>query len=528
MYNVVITDILEMMEVSPMRTFVFRKETRRRRWRMKIKITWNAVKKTVLNPMKPQNLQQRCASTIRRSLSKFGQQKNTIKNPTKPLGQLLIMPYSAADFIDRGDHMTPTKSPKENISKTWKQLHGLHNWEGLLDPLVPSLRREIIKYGEFVEATYDAFDFDPLSEFCGSSRYNRHKLFDELGLTEHGYKCTKYFYAMSHVDVPKWFERSELGKTWSKDSNWMGYVAVSGDKESERIGRRDIVIAWRGTVAPTEWFTDLKSKLLNLSTSKRSKQIKVQHGFLSIYRSKSEQTRYNRQSASEQVMEEMDRLINFFTQRGEEVSITITGHSLGGALALLNAYEAKRKYSDLFINVISFGAPRVGNLAFKEKLNELGVKTMRVVVKQDLVPKLPGLFFNKILNKLNVINQRLNWVYRHVGTQLKLDVHMSPYVKTGSDFCGSHNLELYLHLLDGYVNKSSKFRWNARRDIALVNKSSDMLKEELRIPEFWYQMPHKGLVLNRHGRWVKPAREAEDIPSPFAIEMPKTLLIESE
>ncbi|KAK0578000.1 hypothetical protein LWI29_003539 [Acer saccharum] len=522
------------MELSPMRNFAQEEKTsarklssRRRAWKLKIRISWNAIKRTVVNTIRPHRRHLSCAPTIK-NLSKMRQELAIANQPnrpitkTKPLAQLMIMPYSAADFIDFGDHMTPTKSPRENISKTWKQLHGLQNWEGLLDPLDPSLRREIIKYGEFVEATYDAFDFDPLSEFCGSSRYNRHKFFDELGLTGHGYKVTKYFYAMSHVDVPRWFERSELGRTWSKDSNWMGYVAVSGDKESERIGRRDIVVAWRGTVAPSEWYTDLKTKLKRLS---KNKHMKVQNGFLSIYRSKSEETRYNKLSASEQVMEEINRLVNFFRDRGEEVSLTITGHSLGGALAVLNAYEAATTIPGIFINVISFGAPRVGNIAFKEKLNQLGVKTLRVVVKQDLVPKLPGLFFNNILHKLNVINQRLNWVYRHVGTQLKLDVHLSPYVKRDSNLSGSHNLELYLHLLDGYLDKKSKFRWNARRDIALVNKSSDMLVEDLRIPEFWYQMPHKGLVLNKHGRWVKPGREPEDIPSPFVTEMPKNLLI---
>ncbi|XWS19898.1 hypothetical protein CRYUN_Cryun31cG0055800 [Craigia yunnanensis] len=380
--------------------------------------------------------------------------------------------------------MTPTKSPIENISTQWRELHGLRNWDGLIKPLHPWLRREGVKYGEFVEATYDAFDFDPLSEFCGSCRYNQQKLFEELGLTKHGYKVTKYIYAMSHVDVPEWFEKSYC--TWSKDSNWMGYVAVSGDAETTRIGRRDILVAWRGTVAPSEWYTDLKTSLQPLGKT----NIKVQLGFLSIYSSK---------------------------ETGEEVSLTVCGHSLGGALALLNAYDAATYFPDLFINVISFGAPRVGNIHFKGKLNELGVKTLRVVVKQDIVPKLPGFILNSILNKFTAVTGRLKWIYRHVGTQLKLDALMSPYLRRDPDYTGSHNLETYLHLLNGYISKTSKFRSNARRDVALENKTTDMLIKELKIPDSWYERPFKGLMLNKYGRWVKPGRQPEHIPSPRSI-----------
>ncbi|GMY37717.1 isoform 2 of phospholipase a1-igamma1, chloroplastic [Fagus crenata] len=100
--------------------------------------------------------------------------------------------------------MTPTKSPKENISAKWHEIQ----------------------------------------EYCGSCRYNRHKLFEEFRPNKNGYKVTKYIYAMSHVDVPQWLERSHLGETWRR-FQLMGYVAVSNNEESERIGRRDIVMAWR-------------------------------------------------------------------------------------------------------------------------------------------------------------------------------------------------------------------------------------------------------------------------------------------
>ena len=420
-------------------------------------------------------------------------------------------------------HSTPTCSPKEDISNKWSEIHGSRDWDNLLDPLQPWLRREIVKYGEFAQATYDAFDFDSFSEYCGSCRYNQHKLFKEIGLEKNGYMVSKYIYAMSHIDVPQWLERSHLLDTWSKDSNWMGYVAVSDDQESRRIGRRDIVVSWRGTVAPSEWYEDFQRKLEPVGHG----EAKVEHGFLSIYTSKRESSRYNKSSASDQVMKEVTRLVQLYKQRGEQVSLTITGHSLGGALALLNAYEAATSLPGLPISVISFGAPRVGNIAFRDELHQLGVKTLRVVVKQDIVPRMPGLVFNERLQKFDDITGTLKWVYTHVGAELKLDVQSSPYLKRGFNLPGFHSLETYLHLIDGFHSKTSTFREGARRDIALVNKACDMLVDELRIPHAWYQFTNKGLVRNAHGRWVKQVRDPEDIPSParethhqaFSVEM---------
>ncbi|KAK7359434.1 hypothetical protein VNO77_01394 [Canavalia gladiata] len=421
------------------------------------------------------------------------------------------------------NHSTPTMSPRENISEKWREIQGCSDWENILDPLHPWLRREIVKYGEFAQATYDAFDYDSFSEYCGSCRYNRNKLFEKLGLTRNGYVVTRYIYAMSHIELPRWLERSHVADTWSKDSNWIGFVAVSDDEETRRIGRRDIVVAWRGTVAPCEWYEDFQRKLDPIGHG----DAKVEHGFLSIYSSKSETTRYNRSSASDQVMKEVIKLVKFYKEKGEEVSLTITGHSLGGALALLNAYEAALTIPNLPISVISFGAPRVGNIAFKDELHQMGVKTLRFVVKQDWVPKMPGLLFNESLKMFDELTG-LEWVYTHVGAELKLDVHSSPYLKSGMNLPGFHSLETYLHLIDGYLSTETPFRSEARRDVALVNKSCDMLVDELRIPHCWYQLANKGMVCNTHGRWVKPKRDPDDIPShtsevcnhDFGFEMP--------
>ncbi|KAF8408817.1 hypothetical protein HHK36_004886 [Tetracentron sinense] len=393
--------------------------------------------------------------------------------------------YFDSNFLARLNHIACTTSPKEDISAKWREIHGSGDWVNLLNPLHPALRQEIVKYGEFAQATYDAFDFDPFSEYCGSCRYNHRNIFDRLGLSKNGYKVTKYLYAMSHINMPSWLKRSHLVDTWSKDSNWMGYVAVSNDEESHRIGRRDIVVAWRGTVTPSEWYKDLQDELEPIGDG----DVQVEHGFYSIYTSKSESTRYNKSSASDQVMKEVIRLVSLYIQEGEKLSLTITGHSLGGALALLNAYEAAASLPDLPISVITFGGPRVGNVAFREKLHRMGVKTLRVVVKQDIVPKMPGFVFHDAVEQLYMITGKLEWFYTHVGVELQLDVESSPHLKRGGfNFSGFHSLETYLHLVDGFLSTNLKFRSDARRDVALVNRDCGMLLNELRIPEFWYQL----------------------------------------
>jgi hypothetical protein len=59
---------------------------------------------------------------------------------------------------------------KRIIAPRWRELHGSNDWEGLLQPLDEDLRAEIIRYGEFTQVTYDSFDSNPRSRFCGSNR----------------------------------------------------------------------------------------------------------------------------------------------------------------------------------------------------------------------------------------------------------------------------------------------------------------------------------------------------------------------
>ncbi|KAJ4957227.1 hypothetical protein NE237_014010 [Protea cynaroides] len=413
--------------------------------------------------------------------------------------------------------MIATKEKDDRrIADHWREIQGQDDWIGMLDPMNPLLRSELIRYGDMAQACYDAFDFDPFSKYCGSCRFTHRTFFDSLGLTSLGYDVTRYIYATSNINLPNFFKKSRWPKVWSRHANWIGYVAVSNDDTSARLGRRDITIAWRGTVTRLEWIADLMDFLRSISSDKiipcPDPTVKAESGFLDLYTDKDENCLYCKYSAREQIVMEIRKLIQQYPN--EELSITITGHSLGSALAILSAYDIAETGLNLTedgravpVCVFSFSGPRVGNVRFKERLEGLGVKVLRVVNVHDTIPKIPGLFINEQVPKVvQKMTEGLPWSYSHVGVELALDHKNSPFLKGTSGPSDFHNLEAHLHLLDGYHGKGKRFVLSSKRDIALVNKSADFLKDHYLVPPFWRQDENKGMVRNHEGRWVQPER----------------------
>ncbi|NJO41805.1 MAG: lipase family protein [Cyanobacteria bacterium CRU_2_1] len=75
----------------------------------------------------------------------------------------------------------------------------------------------------------------------------------------------------------------------------------------------------------------------------------------------------------------------------KNITLYVTGHSLGGALATLAAFHAKEYHSD--VQLYTFGSPRVVNQAFAQKINQRLVgQIYRVVNHVDIVPRIPALF----------------------------------------------------------------------------------------------------------------------------------------
>ncbi|BBN18747.1 phospholipase A1 [Marchantia polymorpha subsp. ruderalis] len=460
------------------------------------------------------------------------------------------------------------------VSERWEEIQGSENWDGLLDPMDPVLRGEMMRYGEFAQATYDAFDSDSHSRFCGSCKYNKKHLLEKIGLKNRGYEVTDYLYGTCGDNpMASFFQRFDADhkddeKAWSRESNWMGFVAVATDPEEiARLGRRDIVVVWRGTVTKLEWLENLRDYLAPSELDRRNAgetpmnitDLKVEAGFLAVYKTKNEKSPYTKKSARQQVLEAVKRLVQKYGQE-ENLSITVTGHSLGSALAKLSAYDIaesrinhrtkvhcrkhvipeqwgedhelsdedsgysssdseEEEMGDIPITVYSFGGPRVGNDAFRDRVEQLGIRVLRVVNENDRVTKLPGVLINekwqfleKNLKPFWNWLETLPWTYSHIGVEFKLNNLNSPFLRRTKDPWNAHNLEAYLHLLNGFHGSNLPFSPALPRDLALVNKGTNLLTPNHYIPPTWWQEENKGLVLTEDGHYVVRSRDIEDFP----------------
>lgn len=377
-------------------------------------------------------------------------------------------------------------------------LSGQDKWTNLLYPLDMDLRRYLLHCGNMAQATYDAFNSERKSKFAGDSKYSRPNLFSRVGLTKGNhfkYEATKYFYATSQMKLPACIFLNSLSReAWNKESNWMGYVAVATDKGKAVLGRRDILIAWRGSIQALEWVNDFDFPLVSASTifPEIGSDPHVASAWLSVYTSDDPRSPFNTTSAREQVLLEVKRLVEKF--KNEEISITITGHSLGAALGTLNAadivFNGYNKTEDqpkkpCPVTAFLFASPRVGDNSFKKLCDSLGdLHILRVRNFPDLAPTYPALG------------------YADVGEELLINTTLSEYLKPPGEFKSWHNLEVHLHGIAGTQGKQDGFKLEIERDLALVNKYTNALQDEHLVPGSWWCEKNDGMVQKKDGHWV--------------------------
>ncbi|GAB4844280.1 Dolichyl-diphosphooligosaccharide-protein glycosyltransferase subunit dad1 [Ancistrocladus abbreviatus] len=396
------------------------------------------------NNFKQQQVSIQCSSLTRQLSfkSRHSLQSHSLKN-----WEAFFDPVSEGQ--ERG--RIPLDSPIR-LGDRWMEYQGARNWDGLLDPLDDNLRSEILRYGNFVEAAYQAFDFNPSSPGYGTCRFRRKDFFRELGYLCRGYRITTNLRATSGIQMPRWTDKAP---SWmAMQSSWIGYVAVCQDKEAiARLGRRDVVIAFRGTATCLEWLENLRATLSHLPGHPQC---------------------------------DVDGSGPMVESGVKKLSFTITGHSLGAALATLTAYDIKKTFEHApLVTVISFGGPRVGNRSFRSEIEKQGTKILRIVNPDDPITKVPGFIVhnddNNIRSEVQAVavggwpswlQKRVpdaQWAYAEVGCELRLESspsteESSPYLINNINVARCHDLKTYLQLVESSVgSKYCPLRATARR-----------------------------------------------------------------
>lgn len=186
--------------------------------------------------------------------------------------------------------------------------------------------------------------------------------------------------------------------------------------------------------------------------------------------------------------------------KNEEVSITVTGHSLGGALSIINAVDIvangfniskEQPKKECPVTTFAFASPRVGNSSFAKIFSEQ--KDLRALL---------------INNESDIVPKSLIIGYSKVGEELEIDTEKSMYLR--SDI-SSHNMEAYLHGIAGTQGSKGGFKLEVNRDIALVNKNIKGLKDEYLVPEAWRTPENKGMVQQSDGTWKMMEHNEADI-----------------
>jgi hypothetical protein len=134
---------------------------------------------------------------------------------------------------------------------------------------------------------------------------------------------------------------------------------------------KTVIISFRGTASPKDGLTDSKSTLEPFSDGVG----RVHKGFLSAF-----------QAIKKQLDEEIKRL--------ETITVILTGHSLGAAIATVAGAYIRHVYK-CQVMLYTYGSPRVGDATFVHHFTKVEpVVHFRCIHNTDLVPMIPPPYTN--------------------------------------------------------------------------------------------------------------------------------------
>ncbi|XEC93643.1 Mbeg1-like protein [Paenibacillus tarimensis] len=229
------------------------------------------------------------------------------------------------------------------------------------------------------------------------------------------------------------FLAAVCGQTYLQYINKDGlYLAPSGYKSAgvihanayqgrkERFGfvlesKDTIIVAFRGTSSAVEWISDLIAQQTVYKPIKQGGQ--THKGFTDIY-----------MSARNELLSALGRL-------SPRKRLYVTGHSLGGALAVLAAPDIAVNTAHKRPHVYTFAAPRAGDPKFVRMFNAKVPVCWRIYNEHDIVPHLPPLIYRSPKNEEY-------YFYLHVKGEHKLSFK-------GGSVPGNHLMNGHFEVLAG-------------------------------------------------------------------------------
>jgi lipase (class 3) len=193
-------------------------------------------------------------------------------------------------------------------------------------------------------------------------------------------------------------------------------------------GTGDVVLAVRGTEGIMEWVQDARFSLVSCPFAAGAGN--TEDGFTAMYNS----FRIGSDAKASAPLCSALATLKFPKPVSATTSVTVCGHSLGGALATLLGLDVA--VNTIFKNptVYTYASPRTGDSAFTAFYDHMVPNTIRVANRMDLVPKLP-----------------MPPLYDHVSTPSELNpvqmLPLPPKVLVKPTLACEHILDTYLYLL---------------------------------------------------------------------------------
>ncbi len=198
-----------------------------------------------------------------------------------------------------------------------------------------------------------------------------------------------------------------------------GFLAVSATGE--------LVAAIRGTDTILEWLHD--ASFLMVPTPIAGSHGSTEDGFTAVYKSLRIGAANGTLSAKGSIKSYLDN--------STASSVTVCGHSLGGALATLLTLDIGLNTSCKSPASYTYASPRTGDHTFAGSYNAAIASSYRIENRQDLVPKLPPPF---------------PLLYEHVNTKYEL---IPPPNQVDPSLLCMHHLTTYLWLMAQLVGSSA-------------------------------------------------------------------------